>query len=239
MQKNKGLSGAVLKAIALLAMFIDHFAVVIVQGVLLPRASSANIEAMRTAYTIMRGIGRIAFPIYCVLLAEGLRYTHDRFRYLMQLLLLAVLSEIPYDLAFSSTWIAPKEQNIFWTLMLSLLVIWLFDIAYEKVSFLWYLASVVLFFLACVAANILGFDYGMFGIMAVAAAYITGKSRGARAFAVPAVLFGQGVYIAASIPILLLYNGTRGKQNKWFFYLFYPGHLIFLICLRQFVFFFR
>ena len=131
MQKNKGLSGAVLKAIALLAMFIDHFAVVIVQGVLLPRASSANIEAMRTAYTIMRGIGRIAFPIYCVLLAEGLRYTHDRFRYLMQLLLLSVLSEIPYDLAFSRTWIAPKEQNIFWTLMLSLLVIWLFDIAYE------------------------------------------------------------------------------------------------------------
>ena len=107
MQKNKGLSGAVLKAIALLAMFIDHFAVVIVQGVLLPRASSANIGAIRTAYTIMRGIGRIAFPIYCVLLAEGLRYTHDRFRYLMQLLLLAVLSEIPYDLAFSRTWIAP------------------------------------------------------------------------------------------------------------------------------------
>ena len=82
---RKPLTGYHLKLIALITMFIDHITVVLVPS--------------GTVYLVLRGIGRISFPIYVFLIAEGCRYTSDRFKYAMRLGAFALISEIPYDLA--------------------------------------------------------------------------------------------------------------------------------------------
>ena len=92
-----------LKWIAIFSMAVDHTG-----ALLFP-------EAMW-----MRGIGRLAFPIFAFLLAEGYYHTHDVKRYLLRLWLFALISEIPYDLAFQGTLLESGSQNVFFTLGLSL-----------------------------------------------------------------------------------------------------------------------
>ena len=82
-QEIFGLNGFVLKCIAMVCMLIDHTG-----AVLFPQ------------YRILRIIGRIAFPIYCFLLVEGAMHTRDIRKYELRLLGFALVSEIPFDLAF-------------------------------------------------------------------------------------------------------------------------------------------
>ena len=95
-----------LKWIAIFSMAVDHTG-----ALLFP-------EAMW-----MRGIGRLAFPIFAFLLTEGFFHTADLYRYLARLGVFALLSEIPYDLALSGTWWNPQRQNVFFTLFISLLLL--------------------------------------------------------------------------------------------------------------------
>lgn len=82
----------VLKIIALASMIIDHV------GYVMGGHSLVNWDT----YTLLRSIGRVAFPIYCFLLVNGFDKTSDRQRYLTRLMLFAVLSQVPFTLAFSS-----------------------------------------------------------------------------------------------------------------------------------------
>lgn len=95
---------SVLKWIAVLTMVIDH-----VGAILFPDQ------------IWMRVIGRVAFPIYAYCLAEGFRYTSDYRRYLGRLALFAILSEIPFDLAFYGVPFSFAHQNVFFTLTLGLI----------------------------------------------------------------------------------------------------------------------
>ena len=109
MEKKKGISGSTLKMIAIVTMLIDHIGAAVLARLLmvngLGELDQTNTDAIMQwlsangalywMYTVMRMIGRVAFPIFCFLLVEGFLHTHDVKKYAMRLGLFALLSEIP------------------------------------------------------------------------------------------------------------------------------------------------
>ncbi len=144
MENKKGISGSTLKMIAIVTMVIDHIGAAVLARLLmvngLGELDQTNTDAIMQwlsangalygTYTVMRMIGRVAFPIFCFLLVEGFLHTHDVKKYAMRLGLFALLSEIPFDLAFSSKILEFNYQNVFFTLFIGLLTM----IAYRAVE---------------------------------------------------------------------------------------------------------
>lgn len=108
-----------LKNIALVSMVIDHAAVGLIE-----QSELASGAAWSLCGTAMRLVGRVAFPLFAFMIAEGAAHTRDRRRYALRLLLLAVISEIPFDLVAGGTWLFPADQNTVFTLLLGLLAVW-------------------------------------------------------------------------------------------------------------------
>ena len=218
------LSGAALKLIACTAMLADH----------LVKALSFNGWA---AFLLSGIIGRIAFPLFCFLLAEGFFYTHSKTAYIRNLFLFALISEIPFNLALYGTLFYPAHQNTCLTLILGLLMFLCLEklepiLPIDVKTRLLQVCCVAIF---GIAAWFLRADYGIWGICCLAACHFL------RQFPVPALTagclllnlngFGTPGAFLALIPAAL-YNGKRGKQIKYAFYLFYPLHLLLLAGLR-------
>lgn len=147
-QKNerKGISGSTLKLIAIITMLIDHTAATILDRTLIARGlynldgtnSMAVQEFLRQNGAIyytdvaMRFIGRIAFPIFCFLLVEGFIHTRNQWKYTLRLAIFALISEIPFDLAFNGHFFDMGYQNVFFTLTIGMLVMIGFRLIKEK-----------------------------------------------------------------------------------------------------------
>ena len=141
--REKGIPGSTLKIIAIITMFIDHIGAVVLEGKL---SDLGMAQAMQTQEglqefmaqygvlylmdMIMRLIGRMGFPIFCFLLIEGFIHTRSRLKYGRNLLLFALISEVPFDLAITRGMgdvpkiggvLYPYYQNVFFTLFLGLL----------------------------------------------------------------------------------------------------------------------
>lgn len=118
-----GISGSTLKLIAIGIMMIDHIAAVIVIRMLYSAAFYDHIQELYHVYTIMRIIGRLAFPIFCFLLVEGLLHTRSAAKYAIRMAIFALVSEIPFDLALYNRPFCFEHQNVFFTLLIGLLVL--------------------------------------------------------------------------------------------------------------------
>ena len=126
-----GLTSYQLKWIAVITMVIDHIGAVLFPGEL-----------------ILRIIGRLSFPIFCFLLTEGFCHTHNRRAYMQRLGVFALVSEVPYDLTFHGKLLDLERQNIFFTLLLGVILLnllegggqWLLQAA--KVLFMMWIAEV-------------------------------------------------------------------------------------------------
>ena len=105
--KQQGISGYWLKLIAVISMLIDHTSAVILE----------QIPGLEAPAFFMRIIGRAAFPIYCFLLVEGFYHTRSRAKYAGRLFLFALISEVPFDLAFSRRMWDFSSNNVFFTLL--------------------------------------------------------------------------------------------------------------------------
>ena len=226
--EKKGLSQEGLKLIACITMLIDHIGAVFFPSVM-----------------ILRIIGRLSFPIYCFLLAEGAAYTRHAGRYALRLLICALVSELPHDLAFYGR-LTLGSLSVMANLLIGFGMLW----AIGKTS-KWWLKAVCIG-IAMVLARILDANYDYYGILVIAAFGLTrGKTFGwAVQAAAMAVLFWvmpsakvplgsfrlpvQFFGVLALIPIML-YSGRKITGNKcvqWGFYLFYPLHLLVLYLIK-------
>jgi hypothetical protein len=221
------MNGLTLKIIAMVTMLIDH-----VTAVLIPENT--------LAYMIGRSIGRLAFPIFCFLLVEGLLHTKDIRKYLLSLGIFALISEVPFDLAFSQSF-APSSsqyhQNVFFTLFIGLLVIYILKLIDEyplKINqILGSILKMLVIILGCLAAMMLYTDYSYLGILIIATFYLLRKNKITLSIVLFLIIGFQGLEAIAIFSMIFIsfYNGERGpKINKYIFYAFYPVH-IFVIYL--------
>ena len=205
------MTGFQLKLLAMLAMTADHIGAVFFPEI-----------------PLLRWIGRLAMPVLCFFIGEGLRHTRSPRRYLLRLTGFALLSELPFDLAFYGG-IEWGHQNVYFTLALGLLALWAIQ---SRGMEGWLLALT-----AALAAELLGCDYGMYGILLI---LLLDRFHSARSeqLAAAALLnlafFGLQTKTLSliALPLLWLYNGKRGRDDRRLFYLYYPAHLCVLGILR-------
>lgn len=247
----KGITGSTLKMIAILSMLIDHTGAVLLERMLIQRgwyhAMWQGEEALTqfyqsnlglyALYFVMRQIiGRLAFPIFCFLLVEGFLHTRSVLKYACRLGIFAVISEVPFDLAFYGTPFFWGYQNIFFTLLIGLLVMIAFRCIAEKLQtrFVLKLPLYVLALAAgLVAADLLCTDYGARGVLSIMAIYIFRKVKWQQILAGCVTFLWEITAPLAFIPIGF-YNGKRGIKIKYFFYAFYPIHLFLLYLIAYF-----
>lgn len=127
--QKPGLTAQAIKVIAILSMLLDHIGYAVLIRV--PAMSDIH-STVNTVYSILRLLGRPAFPIYCFMLVEGIMHTRSPLKYASRMLLFAVLSEVPFDLAFYGQPFWKDHQNVYWTLLLGVLMLWVFRILDEK-----------------------------------------------------------------------------------------------------------
>ncbi len=222
-----------LKLLACLAMLVDHTAACCPGefpwiGDVLFNIGGKGI----TLQYLMRAIGRMAFPIFAFLISEGFVHTGNRKKYAINLLVFALISEIPFNLAFGGAFFHPK-QNVFFTLLLGYAGIFLYEKyrAAKQVNYLFALSGLL------VVSIFLKADYGCFGYGFILLLYILRTNRVLMSIIGVCVLPSRWIAGAAFVPICM-YNGKRGfatgKLAKYAFYLFYPLHLFVIYLLRIF-----
>lgn len=314
-EKTQILSGNALKVIAVITMLIDHAAWVLLDPYIKTLAGTQyQYEKLRTLYTVMRAIGRTAFPIFCFLLIEGFHYTHSRRKYLRNIILFAFVSEYPFDLAMSGKF-HMGYQNVMFTMAIGLAVIWGIEsagksiqkrivrqgvqgdkdntsdtirksescgaasddmrnseslrraasvrdidldpdmiVSYEKnktkerhhtiaeehsgygpvwAGFLQIMAGMGFMIAGMLVSNLLKTDYSMIGIVLICVLYLLKDERLYAGAAGYAIMCWEPWSFPAFI-LMQFYNGKRGRGWKYFFYAFYPAHLLILYFIRHF-----
>ena len=312
--EKKGLTSFAIKVIAIVTMLIDHCGAVFVERELaLIKATVPNYEgdptyvALNITDGIMRSIGRIAFPLFIFLLIQGFMHTRNRLKYAIRLGLFALISEVPFDMAFRNTYFTMSYQNVFFTLFLGFLFMCVADFIYKKHIAPWLgyvgivLNSVFIGFFCVMIVNTIGYtkfnttpfanlgalvavavfaaitviveilvcrkkpfeelsrlalsitvlillmfvagllytDYNVGGVLAIAVAYACRESKTKTIVgAVITLALTCGFIEAVAIVdyfIVAKYNGERGKSMKYFFYAFYPCHLLIIALIAKFL----
>lgn len=237
--KWKCLNGTALKALAMLLMLLDHAC-----------------WTIAFEYEWLTCVGRLAFPLFAFLIAEGYRHTGNFKRYFWRMFLFALISEIPFNLMTGGSLIYPLHQNVMFTFCLALLLLRMVDKAWNRS---WLEGLLVAVFGGCLGYG-LGFlafvDFYGCGVITVLAFWLAQKIRFGWVVQLAALawinlellgglnyivtVLGREIWVPqqafallALIPIWL-YNGQRGPGGrKWqyFGYAFYPAHILILSLL--------
>lgn len=227
--KKRGFTQNQLKMVAALTMLVDHLG-----AELFPQL------------TILRIIGRLAFPIFSYFIYEGFQYTHNKGKYLLRIFLLGILCGVVYYL-YSGT----LYGNVLITFSFSIIVLYVIStvrewMAKEQKSRL-LRATVILGAILVIPGVLAGIyficqwiyiDYGFWGILLPVFADIGNHMGRKKTGHMPLAGFATGLLILSveiggiqyfslfAIPLLAMYNGKRGSLHmKSFFYWFYPAHL--------------
>ena len=214
------LSGNVIKILAIVTMLIDHAGLMLFSGNL-----------------IMRSIGRISFPLFAFLLAEGCYYTKHKLRHFLEIFILGLLCQIVY-LFQSGDWFL----NILITFSLSIPLVYSVNLAKVKPRFVFLpiLGIAIAYFITEILPELLPkysivFDYGFIGVLTPVAVSLF-KNKWLKLISLSLALTflsidigGYQRYCLLAVIPLAFYNGKRGKLKlKYTFYVFYPVHLAIL-----------
>lgn len=227
--KIRFLNAAQLKWIAMISMLLDHIDKGILTNlIVLKNYSPWWITAMSSVFGIL---GRIAFPIFLFLLVEGYLHTRNRRNYLLYLLGFGILAEVPYDMFETGTFYDSNCQNMYFTLALALATLWLIGWIRTKLPKIWILFAIAIGIASGFIASLLALDYHFYGILIPILLYIFIDFR----------IIGSGLsyllvlkdpWCCLGFLTINVYNGERGKINKWFCYLFYPIHMLIIGLIR-------
>jgi len=242
--KKFDLSSSALHVIAMIFMLCDHLWATLIPG-----------------NQWLTCLGRLAFPMFAYMAVEGYFHTGNLKRYVLRLLLFAVISEIPFNLMYSSNLIYPFHQNVLWTLLLGIGLIQVNEhVAKKGKLWLRFAIGCVTVLLGWVIGMLTMVDYYGFGVVTILVFYFFRKRTWWCLLAQIAALYylnvealegfyfevnimgknipivQQGLALFALIPIWL-YRGRKGYNRKWFQYAcygFYPLHMLLLYLLRSF-----
>lgn len=221
------MSAFALRLTALVTMLVDHAGLALLPGVL-----------------PLRMVGRMSFVLYCFLLVEGYVHTRSRRAYLLRLFGFALLSEIPFDLLLFGSPVNFLEQNVLFTLSLSLCALYVVD-AYRK-NGLWALALTLLLCMGAMASHV---SYAWLGILLCLCFFAYRERPVARALGLVALesFYSLTLLLAGETPAwalinlcsliallpIALYRGKRGPRAlRYGFYAAYPLSLLALYALR-------
>lgn len=268
--EKRGLTGFHLKLIAVTSMLLDHFGAAFLYKLIwasymvTPQMAdsaawrdvllvwvSQHLRMLWQVYDLLRLVGRLAFPIYCFLLVQGFLHTRSVKRYALRLGAFALISEIPFDLAFNNTLLSWSYNNVFFTLLIGLLVIWgvskaeaffgsMTQAGRSRILTGLGLTVSALVILACgmyLAERVFNTDYAAAGVVTIFVLYVL------RRWKVPGYVVAvlaltalttvtMELFALLTAPLLCFYRGRRGRSMKYFFYIFYPAHLLVLVGLR-------
>ncbi len=228
-----GLSGSTLKLIASAIMLIDHTGASVVSTYMsvsrLRFTDPAAYQNMQTLYQWMRSIGRLAFPIYCFLIVEGFFHTRSIRKYCTRMALFALISEFPFDYALKASVPYWRKQNVYFTLLIALLCL----------AMLQYLQGLYCVQFIAIAssmwlANAMMTDYNYKGVFLIVILYLFHDYRLYQCIAGAAAIAWEH-WAPLSYILCYFYNGKRGIRLRYFFYIFYPGHLLVLGIIRHLI----
>jgi len=220
LSNNKIMNRNVLKYIAVLAMIFDHIAVFLLDNASL-------------GYSICRTLGRLTAPIMCFFIAEGFYYTHSKLRYGIRLVFFAIISQLAYTFANCKTILTLKliyDWNAIYALFIGFLIL----ICYEtiKIKLMKWLAIAALCGISFIS------DWGVIAALWILFFYIFRNNAVKRNIIYGIIAFVEIAYeywfmyekniplqyglwhfgLLLAIPILLTYNGEKGRDsafNKW------------------------
>ncbi len=233
MERSRGLDGGALKCIAAALMLTDH-----VGAILLPEVP------------VLRCVGRLAFPIFAFFIAEGYAHTRDFGRYFRRLAILAVVSEIPFNLENGAVFDLTR-QNVLFTFCLALLTLRGLEALGRERGFGRWAGCGLVLAAGFAAGELLRTDYGGWGVVTVALLYLCRDGKYAKLWLLLAMAavngLGMGsltmpvfggempiqIFAVAALPVIWLYNGQAGPKGlRRAFYVFYPAHLLVLEGIR-------
>lgn len=214
-----------IKVLAVLFMIVDHIGFVFFPQI-----------------TLFRIIGRLAFPLFALLISEGFIKTSNRRRYFFRLTAFAIISHIPYIYMIRAGGGVGTQLNIFFTLSIGLLCLILLD-KYKNV----YLRVFIVGFTLLVAMGF-RFEYGAYGVLLILSSYLFIKSHTKGLFSILFIsifnVFYRIIYLATylqifalgAIPFMYIYNGEKGPDGyrNWFYYI-YPVHMIVIALLAYLI----
>ena len=208
-------SSAALHWIAAITMLIDHIGAFVFLG----------------EYPELRAIGRIAFPVYALMIAEGVRHTRSRKKYLMRVFCLALVSQIPIFL-ISLQLGAKLPLNILFGFALAIITLYCIH---------WGWRGVLIAILATVVAELSGIDYGALTVLMPILFYLSMQAKnlpiriigcaGTIILAIAILSYSHPwfatPYVILAMPFVCLYSSKKGSlaAPRWIRYAFYPVHL--------------
>ena len=263
-QLPKCLTSFRLKVIAIISMLIDHFAYIpfasVLSGSYAVKEGTVAYSGVKQSLLLwvvehdcvlwalsdgMHWVGRLAFPLFCFLIVQGFLHTRSKAKYALRLAVFAVISEIPYDMAFSGCVLSFKNNNVFFTLLTGLLMIWGITAAMQRIDNLSclknknglrngiYAGVVLVFALAASFLVSVAFDssYGASGVLTILIIFLLQRHPvlalvlSTFVLAVLNFSFVQ-LFALPSALLVAMYNQQRGRPMKYFFYFVYPAHLL-------------